>query len=569
MQKNIAQQIDHDRRLLVAASVQGHEFDSAVVARALGLDTADVEERLDALEHVHALIALVGEQEFPDYTPTVRYRFVHVLYQNALYASLRPTRRASLSASVAAVLLTYCRDQPGPIASRLAVLFEVARQFPQAAQYYHLAAQQAGGLSAHPETVALARRGLHMLARVPHTTERARQELLLQTILGPALMITAGHGLPEVEAVYRRAQELCEHVGETAGLFPVVWGLWHYSLVRAELEPARALADQLLTWATKLGDPALELLAHNALANTLWMAGEFEAARRHAERACGIYRPDQHHGLAALYAGHDPGVAARAFLALILWNLGWADQALQRGREAVALARDLGHRYSELLALSFAAMLHWHRREPHLARDTAEEAMSLATELGMAPWTAWNAVIRGWALVRVGNADAGLPELRQAMGTVREFGGLGPLLSFLVLLADACLHTNRRDEGIACVAEGLALTARSHLASVKAELLRLQGDLLVDTTEQEACFREAIELARHQQARFCQLRAAVRLSTLYERQGRLSDARDVLLESVTSFTEGFETPDLQEARAMLRRLGAARPADAARSDEAG
>ena len=555
IERKIAQLSETDRRLLVAASVQGHEFESAVVARVLDLNAADVEERFDALEHVHAFIVLVAEHELPDDTPSVRYRFVHVLYQNALYASLRPTRRSSLSAGVAAALTAYHGSGLAPIASQLATLFEVARQFSEAAQYFLLAAQQAASMSAHPEVVSLARRGLHALARVSQTHQRAEQELLLQTILGPALMITGGHGLPEVEAVYKRARELCKHVGGTPQLFPVVWGLWHFSLVRAESEPARALAAQLLTWATRLDDPALTLLAHNALANTLWLAGEFDDAYGHATRAREIYRAERHHTLASLYAGHDPGVACRAFRGLIEWNLGWPDQALRSAHDAIALTREIGHRYSDLFALSFAAMLHCHRRDSQRARQGAEEAMTVATELGMAPWVTWNSVIHGWAEVREGQVARGMAELRRGIESTRQLGVVGPLLSFLAMHADACLHAHQLEEGLASVTEAMAITTRSRLASMEAELRRLQGELASDPEDQEACFQQAIAVARGQHARMFQLRAATSLSRLYEREGRRHDARDALLETYNWFTEGFDTADLQEASAILERLG--------------
>jgi serine/threonine protein kinase len=196
--RKIAQLGEGDRRLLVAASVQGYEFDSAVVAQALALDAAEVEEQLEGLERIHAFIRLMREQEFPDRTLTLRYRFVHVLYQNALYASLRPTRRASLSAAVAKGMEGYYGEKSAAVAAELALLWEAARDFPRAADYFLLAAQNAVRLFANHEAVVLARRGLQLLETLADTPERAQRELTLQITLGPALMATKGWGAAEV-----------------------------------------------------------------------------------------------------------------------------------------------------------------------------------------------------------------------------------------------------------------------------------------------------------------------------------------------------------------------------------
>ena len=209
IQRKIDQLGEDDRRLLVAASVQGYEFDSAVVARVLERDAAEVEERLDELDRVHAFVRLVREQEFPDRTLTLRYRFVHVLYQNALYASLRPTRRASLSAAVAQALLGYYGEKSADVAAELALLLEAARDFARAADYFLVAARNAARVFANQEAVVLARRGIELLASLPDTPERARKELALQITLGPALFATKDWTAPDVETAYTRAHVLC------------------------------------------------------------------------------------------------------------------------------------------------------------------------------------------------------------------------------------------------------------------------------------------------------------------------------------------------------------------------
>src|SRR5262249_51622876 len=214
IERKIAQLGEEDRRLLVAASVQGYEFDAAVVSQALGLDAAEVEEQLEGLERVHGFVRLVREHEFPDRTLTLRYRFVHALYQNALYASLRPTRRATLSAAVAQGLVGHFGEKNAVVAAELALLWEAARDFARAADCFLLAAQHAVGLFAPREAVELARRGLALAATLPESPERDRQELMLQLTLGPPLMATKGTAAPEIERTYLRAHELSRKVGD-------------------------------------------------------------------------------------------------------------------------------------------------------------------------------------------------------------------------------------------------------------------------------------------------------------------------------------------------------------------
>jgi predicted ATPase len=228
IQRKIDQLGEDDRRLLVAAGVQGYEFDSAVVARAVERDAAGVEERLDVLDRVHAFVRVVREQEFPDRTLTLRYRFVHVLYQNALYASLGPTRRASLSAAVAEALLGYYGEQSGSVAAEFALLLEAARDFSRAADYFLVAAQNAAHVCAHQEAVVLARRGIELLASSPDTPARARKELALQITLGPALFVTKDWSAPDVEAAYARSgclatpSRLCGGAGRPSR-WPASW----------------------------------------------------------------------------------------------------------------------------------------------------------------------------------------------------------------------------------------------------------------------------------------------------------------------------------------------------------
>jgi len=552
VQTRIARLGEADHRLLAAASVQGSEFDSATLARALGIPAAHVEERLDALDRAHGLVAMVDEHQLPDGTPTVRYRFVHVLHQNALYASLRPTRKALLSDAVARSLMAGCGAQAAAIASELAMLLEAARDFARAGDYFLLAAQQAARRSANREAAALARRGLRAVLSLPDTPQRASQELRLQITLGPALMSSVGWGSPEVEAVYTRARDLCREADESAPLFPVVWGLWQYWLARAEYRTARELAERLLALAKKIEDPALLLMAHHALSNTAWQAGDFAHARLHAEQAIAIYVPEKHHALAASYGGHDSGVANRSRLAVNLWLLGYPDRAAARGRDAIALARDIAHATSIVLALVFDAMVFQHCRDADRVRADAEEAMALAGELALGPWLAWATALRGWALAEAGRADEGIDDLQRASArwTGAGIGGLRPY--FLWLLADARAKAGRRDEALATLEEALAITERTREGYAHAELHRLRGELQADAGEAERDFERAIAIAARQHARSLELRAAMSLGRLRIAQGRREDAQRLLAGVYDSFTEGFGTRDLIDARELLR-----------------
>jgi tetratricopeptide (TPR) repeat protein len=394
IERKIAQLDDEDRRLLVAASVQGDEFDSAVVADALALDPGQVEERLANLERVHAFVRSVGERELPDRALTLRYRFTHMLYQNALYASLGPTRRAELSRSVADALLAR-HGSVGTVASELAKLFEAARDLPRAAGYYVLAAQGAARIFAYQEVITLARRGLKLLETLPDTPERRRQELDVLTVLGPAMSVIKGYAVPEVVQIYTRARELCRQSGEeTPQLFPVLYNLWVIHNLRGEQQRAFELADRCVVLAEHAQDSGLLLLAREAIGESSVLSGEFQSARQHLEQAFALYDAELHHPLAVVYQ-YDPGVISCIMLAYALWYLGFQDQALKKMQAAVRLAEAYEQPHSLALAWCHASLLHHLRGETKMARERAEATLELANEQGLPFWLAYARILLG------------------------------------------------------------------------------------------------------------------------------------------------------------------------------
>jgi predicted ATPase len=556
IERKIAQLGDEDRRLLVAASVQGFEFEAAVVARALALDAADVEEQLERLERVHAFIRLVGEDEFPDRTLTLRYRFVHVLYQNALYGTLRPTRRASLSSAVAQSLVGYFGDKSADVAGELALLFQAGREFARAADYFLLAAQNAARVFANQEAVVLARRGLEQLATLPDTPERARKELALQVALGAPLMATKGFSAPEVEGTYRRAHELCRQVGETPDLFPVLWGLWLFHNSRAEVTTARSLGEQLLGLAQRARDPALLLQAHHALGPTHVQMGNWGTARAHLEQNIALYDLQQHCSHTFLYGGHDPCVCCLGFAAQCLWMLGYPDQALRRSRESLALARELSHPVNLAYASLWNGVLHQFRRDVSETQVQAEACQRLSAEFGLPSFLAGGSVLQGWALAEQGNQEEGLAQIRQGLAdsaTSPRFWSV----YFHALLAETCGKAGKVEEAFAALAEALRVVEETGIGFYEPELHRVKGELLMARgpeypADAEACYRQAIAIARRQSAKSLELRAVLGMSRLYDQQGKKDEARSMLSDIYGWFTEGFETADLQEAKTMLQ-----------------
>ena len=555
IERKIVQLGEEDRRLLVAASVQGYEFDASVVSEALGLDAAEVEEQFEELERVHAFVRLVREHEFPDRTLTLRYRFVHVLYQNALYASLRPTRRATLSAAVAQALVTHHGEKNAVVAAELALLWEAARDFTRAVVCFLLAAQNAVHLFAHREAVGLAQRGLALVVALPDSPERDRQELTLQLTLGPPLMFTKGTAAPEIERTYRRAHELCQKVGEASQHFSALWGLWYCQM---DVGKAQDMSGQLLILVGQAQDPGLHLEAYHALGPSYLYAGDLATALAHMEQCFALYDPGQHRSYAARFAGHDPGVCCLCHASWCLWLLGYPDQALKRSREAMALAQHLSDPTGLTRAHFLSGQLHQLRRDGAETLEHAEALQRLAAEQGLPYHLAGGSILRGWSLTNQGQSDIGLAEIRDRM--VHWSKALPSSRNqFLVMFAELCGKCGNVEEGLEVLAEALKGVEITGCVFLEPELRRLKGELLLtlapqNATEAEACFRQAIASSRRQNAKSLELRAVLSLSRLCHQKGKKEEAHQILAEIYDWFTEGFDTADLREAKALLQEV---------------
>ena len=550
---------DADRQLLRVASVQGDRFEAATVAAALGLDTAEVEERLEELERHMAFVCRLGEQELPDGTITLGYRFVHVLYQNALYGSLTPARRASLSAAVAEALERRYTSRPAEVAAELAVLFETAREPERAAHYFCLAAEHAGRISAHREAVSLGQHGLELLAAKPHDRMRQSQELKLLAAVAPSLVATKGYGASEVRDTYGRARELSQQLDASVQRFAALRGLWEYHWLRTDVSTALELAHELFGLAERLGDTALRVVAHGVMGDTSLHLGDFPRARDYTDGGIGLYDPGRHHSLAADYVGYDPGMACGSMGSHAHWYLGFPDQALQRSHQAVALARQLGHPSTLAFALAHAGLHHYLRQEPRLTLDRAEEATAVSTEYGLAFWSAFAAILKGWSLVQLERNPNGIEQIEQGLVDYGQTGGYIERPYWLAMLAEAHQSTGSTAEGLAILEQALQEIHDTGCCFFEAELQRLKGELSVAEDASHAAmaersFRDALDIAGRQQAKSLELRAAVSLGRLLERQGEREQAHRALTDVFSWFSEGSSSPDLMAARALLEHL---------------
>ena len=353
--------------------------------------------------------------------------------QDTAYQSLLKSKRQQYHRQIAQVLEERFPEIEETQPELVAHHYTEAGLIAQAIPYWQQAGQRAVQRSANVEAIWHLTKGLELLKTLPETPERTQQELDLQLTLGPALMATKGWAASEVGKAYTRARELCQQVGETSQLFPVLWGLWTFYDVRGEFQKSYELGEQLLSLARSVQDPALLLEAHVALGYTLHFLGEFIPAREHLEQGVALYDPQQHRALAVLYGGADPGVYCLSGVALALWNLGYPAQALKRSQEALSLAQELSHPHSLAFALSFAARVHQLCLEGQATQELAEAVIALSTEQELAFWLAWGTTVRGGALVEQGQREEGIAQIHQGLAAFRNTGAEGWRLYFLRL----------------------------------------------------------------------------------------------------------------------------------------
>ena len=546
----IERQVDHlglEKKLtLEAASVAGVEFSTPALAAGLEEDPDVVEARCSELARQRQFIQDCGVHELPTKEVVTRYGFVHALYQNVLYERLPAARRVQLHRLIAERGEEVYGERAVEIAAELAMHFERGRDYKRAIHYLKQGAENAIRRFAYQEAVGLARHAIDLLNKLPDTRESINEALCLHLTLGVPLIAIEGYASPNVGMVYMKAHELYEQLGDTPDVSEVLWGLWTFEMLSAELETARRIAEQFLRLSERLPYPGLALRGHWALEITFTHCGHFELALDHYEKALALYDPAQHRDDSFLYA-LNPGVAMPCFAAWSLWCLGLPEQAVARIQEAVTRARELREPQGLAHAFFFASVLYHLGRDLRMTQEYAEAVINITLEHGLVLYQAMATIMQGWTLSEQGQASKGIDLMREGLAALDATGTALVRPHFLALLATALSKIQQNEEALRLLDEAITMVSGNDERYFEAELYRLKGELLFkhNRANAEPCFQRSLEIAESQKAKSWRLRTAMSLARLYGRQNKLREVYD-------SFTEGFDTHDLREAHTLLQ-----------------
>jgi class 3 adenylate cyclase/predicted ATPase len=531
----------------------GRNFSYELLAAAAPLAAPELQEALRRIVEA----GLVFQRGAP---PSAEYLFKHALVQDTAYSTLLRGPRRALHRRIAEALEQRFPDLVETRPEIVAHHYGEAAMAEKAITYWHLAGKLSVAKSAVREATAQLRRGLGLLDGLPETRERKQLELDIDATLIGALMAGKGYANPEVVAALERANRL---VTETASVrtplhFSVLYGLWVSNHNAGASAAALEHAANFLSAAQSQPSSGPLLVGHRILAYSLICSGDHGAALAHFGTAASLHRPDEHRDSAFRY-GHDIGVNAFVQLSWALWHRGYPDQSARAADRALALSRLLGHAHTLATAFCHAGMAAVFARDAATASACGDDCVALASEHGFALWAARGRILQGWADAQKGEATTGIARIRDGLAAAEATGSRLNRSLYLTLLAEALGLAGKIEEALAVLDEALATAAVSGERGWDAEIHRLRGELTgrlpyPDPAKAEDSFRTALAIAREQGTRGYELRAATSLARLWCEQGRRGEARDLLAPLYYSFTEGFDTADLKEAKALLNQL---------------
>ena len=559
IEQRISHLDDELQSILTVAAVQGEFFTAEVIARVQNLDERRLVQRLSQeLDKQHRLVTAAKLERLGSQRLS-QYRFRHQLFQHFLYHSLDETERSYLHEEVGAALEILHGDETARIAIQLARHFEEAGLTEKAVNYLLQSGQMAMQQSANKEAIGHYQRGLSLLYRLPDTLVRAQQEFELQVALCGPLLAVYGYGAVQTVEAVNRATRLAEQIGDNSRVFPLLYNKMIAQFIWADHKEANATAHLFLSLASKQRQSGPRLMGHRIVGLSSLGLGELQTSLTHLDQALSLYDPQEHASL-ALHYGQEPGMATLCIRAWVLWLLGYPEQALASGREALSLARAVGetHFYSLAYGLVWVTTVHQFCRNLPDVQSLAEENCQLCETHNFQYPLAKAQSHKGWALAASGQVQKGIEQIQAGIARLESTQGRWEKPYFMGLLAEAYAKSGQPEEGLRVVEEALLLVDETAERFWIAELLRLKGELLQhqgDNRSAESHYQQALDAARQLQARSLELRATISLCRLWQTEGKSKEALRTLSAIVDWFSEGFASADFIEGLALLKNLG--------------
>jgi predicted ATPase/tRNA A-37 threonylcarbamoyl transferase component Bud32 len=551
------------REVLTLASVEGQEFTAEVLARLRKEEVRELIKVLSSeLEKRHHLVAAKGIRSL-DKQRLSLYVFQNNLFQKYLYNGLDEVERIHLHEEVGSILEVLYGEQADEISVQLARHFQEAQIMPKALGYFANAGNRALHLSAYTEAIAHFSKALEILDSFPPFPERDQHELSFLIPLAASQQAIHGYGAPDVSLTYERMRELCQKMAESPQIIYAVYFLANFHWLRAEHATALEFTEQMMNLARKADDRVSLAVTHSLHGTLSFITGELSSALEHLGQMNAYYHPDEHSHLGFIY-GQDPGIISLCSTASVLWCLGYQDQALEQSRKMIDAARRVGHPFSLAAALALDTLFHLLRRDAEALEERGKEVAALAEEKGFIFFIGVGIFKLGWVLTRQGRVEEGLAKLHHALELYRATGVRFTLTDLLGSLAEAYGMAGDVDQGLEFMAQALAEVERGGERYYEAELYRLKGELLLKKAERidraamekeaEDCFERSLAVARRQEAKSFELRTAISLARLLKKQGKESEAKKLVDDIYGRFTEGFDMPDLKEAKSLIAEL---------------
>ena len=490
--------------------------------------------------------------------PEATYTFKHALVQDTAYESLLKSKRQQLHAAIAKALEERFPETRDGQPELLAHHYARAGLAEQAVPYWLAAGRSAMVRSAHREAIAHLTNGLPLLEGIQESRERDELELELQRNLAVASIGVKGHGSSATQQAWDRAYSLGRKLKSGRLLLPVLWGMSTVHFLRGDIRESARFSGELVDLAESLDDPSQLVLAYSSTATGMNAAGDFAGGRHHAERALALYDYDRDKGLAASY-GHDRKAHALQVLAQLLHALGYLAQAHLAASNAIAFARQIAHPQTLALVLTISAAQVHQLRNPNRALDQVEEGLAICAEYGFPSWEVFGLFNRGRIRCALGDPVSGIQDMRSGLEKAEEADTKLARPALCTGLAEVLGRTGQFAEALQLVESSLADAEHRGELSWQAETHRVKGQLLLghdgaDPAAAEASFLKAIDFARGQSAKWYELRASADLARLWQSQGKRTEAHDLLAPVYSWFTEGFDTADLKDAKALLEEL---------------